>query len=101
MDKCVFSAGENTHGTVFQEVMKLLGITHIVTPPYSSEGDKVERTHLVIQSCMRSDDRFPEKDWPRRWRQHRQRGTFPHTESQNGSDFSFRNHKICHNLFRN
>ena len=25
--------------TVFQEVMKLLGITHTVTPPYSPEGD--------------------------------------------------------------
>ena len=46
--------------------MKLLGITHTATPPYSPEGDRVERTHSVIQSCMRSNDRFPEKDWPKK-----------------------------------
>jgi len=70
----VFSVPEKIHtdrgacftAAVFQEVMKLLGITHTVTPPYSPEGDRVERTHSVIQSCMRSDDRFPEKDWPRK-----------------------------------
>ena len=70
----MFSVPEKIHtdrgacftATVFQEVMKLLGIRHTVTPPYSPEGDRVERTHSVIQSCMRSDECFPEKDWPKK-----------------------------------
>ena len=80
----VFSVPEKIHtdrgacftAMVFQEVMKL-GITHTVTPPYSPEGNRVERIHSVIQSCMRSDDRF----------QLRRLGVFRHIASQNVHHF--------------
>ena len=37
--------GTNFTSGLFQEVMKKLGIVKTVTPPYSPEGDRVERAH--------------------------------------------------------
>ena len=48
---------------LFKEVMRALGVLKTVTPPYSPEGDRVERAHRVLGDILRSDHRFEEGSW--------------------------------------
>ena len=48
---------------LFKEVMRALGVLKTVTPPYSPEGDRVERAHRVLGDILRSDNRFEEGSW--------------------------------------
>ena len=48
---------------LFQEVMSVLGICKTVTPPYSPEGDRVERAHRVIGNILRSDEQYDQGSW--------------------------------------
>ena len=131
----VFSVPEKIHtdrgacftATLFQELMKLLGIMHTVTPPYSTEGDWVERTlgHSILCEIWRP---FPGKRLAEKiggsysgvklfdtW--HHQMFTILHDVwakspftstgkiTSTAVDVIFpwlrRNHKICQNLCRN
>ena len=55
--------GTNFTSSLFSEVMKRLGIVKTVTPPYSPEGDRVERAHRVLGDVLRADDRFASQQW--------------------------------------
>ena len=45
------------------ELMRALNILKTVTPAYSPEGDRVERSHQVLGNLLRSDHRFDPTDW--------------------------------------
>ena len=45
--------------------MARLGICKTETPPYSPEGNLVERTHSVIGNILRADSRHEAHEWPR------------------------------------
>ena len=55
--------GASYTANLFQEVMKQLGVVKTVTPPYSPEGDRVERAHRVLGDILRSDNRFEAQNW--------------------------------------
>ena len=55
--------GTNFTSSLFNEVIKKLGIVKTVTPPYSPEGDRVERAHRVLGDVLRADDRFASQQW--------------------------------------
>ena len=48
---------------LFMELMSALNIFKTVTPAYSPEGDRVERSHQVLGNLLRSDHRFDPTDW--------------------------------------
>ena len=48
---------------LFMELMRALNILKTVTPAYSPEGDRVERSHQVLGNLLRSDHRFDPTDW--------------------------------------
>jgi len=56
--------GPNFTSKLFQEIMKRLHILNTRTPPYSPEGNRVERAHRVLGDILRSDKRFEAKEWP-------------------------------------
>jgi hypothetical protein len=56
--------GPNFTSKLFQEIMKRLHILNTRTPPYSPEGNRVERAHRVLGDILRSDRRFEAKEWP-------------------------------------
>ena len=48
---------------LFQAVMKKLGVVKTITPPYSPEGDRVERAHRVLGDIIRSDQSHDAGRW--------------------------------------
>ena len=55
--------GTNFTSSLFQEVMKKLGIVKTLIPPYNPEGDRVERAHRVLGDILRADDRYDGYKW--------------------------------------
>ena len=55
--------GTNFTSNLFKEVMHQLGITKTVTPAYTPESDRVERSHRVLGDLLRADKRFPASKW--------------------------------------
>jgi hypothetical protein len=55
--------GSSYTSTLFQEVMRALGIVKTVTPAYSPEGDRVERAHRVLGDLLRADRRYEAHRW--------------------------------------
>ena len=48
---------------IFHAVMKKLGVVKTVTPPYTPEGDRVERAHRVIGDLLRADGTQDPERW--------------------------------------
>ena len=57
--------GSGFTAKLFQEIMKQLGITHTVTPPYTPQGNRAERFHGTVGRLIRADRRGEAKEWPR------------------------------------
>ena len=58
--------GSGFTAKLFQEIMKQLGITHTVTPPYTPSGNRAERFHGTVGRLIRADRRGEAKEWPRK-----------------------------------
>ena len=56
--------GANYCSNLWKEVMRKLGVVHVLAPPYSPEGNRVERAHQVLGNIIRSDRRYEDRDWP-------------------------------------
>jgi Reverse transcriptase (RNA-dependent DNA polymerase)/RNase H-like domain found in reverse transcriptase/Integrase core domain/Integrase zinc binding domain len=56
--------GAQFTGEIYQEVMRLMGVTTTVTPPYNPRSNKVERFHRILGEVLRSDQSKPEEEWP-------------------------------------
>ena len=56
--------GSSFTARLFNEVMRQLGIRHTTTPPYSPEGNRVERAHRDLGSILRANDQYEEHRWP-------------------------------------
>ncbi|MGB0246440.1 MAG: reverse transcriptase domain-containing protein [Paracoccaceae bacterium] len=57
--------GASFTSKLFLKVMNGLGITKTITPPYTPQGNRVERCHKVLGAVLRADQRFD----PARWAQ--------------------------------
>ena len=51
---------------VFQSIMKSMGITKSFTPPYSPQGNQVERAHDTLKKILRSDITVGTSSWVER-----------------------------------
>ena len=56
--------GKNYTSNLWKEVMRQLGVIQVLAPPYSPEGNRVERAHQVLGNLLRADQRLEDQDWP-------------------------------------
>ena len=55
--------GRQYTSKLWSEMVRLLGIQHTFTPPYSPEGNRVERVHRTLGNLLRTDDTGDRADW--------------------------------------
>ena len=55
--------GSSFSSDLFHAVMGKLGVVKTVTPPYSPEGDRVERAHRVLGNILRADQSQDAERW--------------------------------------
>ena len=55
--------GTGFTSNLMQEIMKMFHIQRTVTPPYSPQGNRVERAHKLLGQLLRSDDNNRSDDW--------------------------------------
>jgi hypothetical protein len=58
--------GSNFTSHLMRETMKQLGVVQTFTPPYTPEGNRVERAHKTLGNLIRANNRTEAKNWPQK-----------------------------------